>query len=222
MMCEEDHLKLYCFANKYALGHSYLLLSIGDKVYADHHSLVGGFGDPQGYMNFHNTAKQVKLQIIELRSRENTLEEHSSPWKDPKDVNYDFLKRMNQERNSRALELLEHYRPNKFDQNRYAKEIEEGHVWTGQKAKEVGLVDELGSYEAILYKQFPGAILQDLTKKSEYERYWELFRRFVKIATLRGLPLIIALLLLKSLVKWSLILYVYFKAKESKPEKALQ
>eukprot|EP01017_Pseudomicrothorax_dubius_P045406 TRINITY_DN784_c0_g1_i13.p1 TRINITY_DN784_c0_g1~~TRINITY_DN784_c0_g1_i13.p1 ORF type:complete len:130 (+),score=37.72 TRINITY_DN784_c0_g1_i13:631-1020(+) len=129
---------------------------------------------------------------------------------------------MNQERNSRALELLEHYRPNKFDQNRYAKEIEEGHVWTGQKAKEVGLVDELGSYEAILYKQFPGAILQDLTKKSEYERYWELFRRFVKIATLRGLPLIIALLLLKSLVKWSLILYVYFKAKESKPEKALQ
>eukprot|EP01017_Pseudomicrothorax_dubius_P014080 TRINITY_DN1648_c0_g3_i10.p1 TRINITY_DN1648_c0_g3~~TRINITY_DN1648_c0_g3_i10.p1 ORF type:complete len:225 (-),score=21.77 TRINITY_DN1648_c0_g3_i10:228-902(-) len=182
--CEDHNIKIYCFANRSALSHSYLLLSIGNKVYADKFTLVGGFGTPTSHLSLYNFFNTNKIRIQSFKSSENALGNRISWSKDPKDVDYQLIKSTANILDKKCLELIERFRPNKFDTNKYSKEIDNGHIWTGEQAKEIGLVDELGSYESVLYREFPRAIFHDLTKKSQVERYWDIFRRFVKIATL--------------------------------------
>jgi len=43
----------------------------------------------------------------------------------------------------------------------------EGDVWIGNKSIELGLADKLGTYESVIYKDFPGVSPKDVTAKLE-------------------------------------------------------
>lgn len=76
------------------------------------------------------------------------------------------------------------------------------------------LADELGSVDAMVYKLYPKALIQEMTPKSPMDQIIERAKRIIKLLTSRGLPIILALFTLKAIIKYTILITLYYKAKK--------
>jgi len=168
-----------------AASGGYFLLAIGDKVYVDNTSLVGSIGVIGAWMGFRRVLDKHDIERRKFTTNENLLESRFDMFDHLKDKDKEWMRTLLKDTHTKFIKHVENHRDKKIKvapEEREAK-IYQADIWLGKRVVELGLADHLGSYEAVLYKEFPTARIVNVTTKSRMERLRETFRSVVKITT---------------------------------------
>ena len=97
---------LYTFAESAALGSGYLILSCGDKVFADPHSLIGGISASYHSVSLVNAAKMLKVKQTTI----STSEVRVNPFEVLKEADEEWVKKILSFQDSALKEAILNYR----------------------------------------------------------------------------------------------------------------
>ncbi|CAD8059058.1 unnamed protein product [Paramecium sonneborni] len=201
-------LPLYTFATEHSLGNAYQLLQLGNKSYAQNTSKIGFTQIYQNKLNFGEFLQDQGINSLQYQSNE--IVNHNlcvnSPIKSKSQLEMDYLESYY---GFRSKQLSNECWLNRREQLKLRQEQLENNIYIGQEAKELGLVDELGTYEKVLMQQYPKAKLIPINLEGKLREYENWFNLFIKISQSRGFLGLVFLFGVKVIVKWGLIIYVW-------------
>ena len=158
---DSNGIKLLTFAEDVAASGGYYILTAGHEVFAQEASLVGSIGVISAKLDLTKAAQMNKIDVKQFASSPGLIQETMSPFhvQTPEErANYEkilsethdnFINHIESTRTSKflgeSMSTLELRRENLYT----------GDVWTGLRAKEIGLVDHIGSYHKILAERYP-------------------------------------------------------------------
>ena len=158
--------KVIVFAEDVAASGGYLIACAGDEIYANSSSIIGSIGVIYSSFGFKDLIKKIGVQrrIYTAGKNKSTLD----PFVDEKQEDIDRLKKIQLELHQDFIEVVEESRGNKLKK---VGDIElfTGEFWSGRKAKELGLVDDLGNADQVLKKKFGDDVI---IKKFEKSKGW--------------------------------------------------
>ena len=121
----------------------YYVASATNKIFADGASVVGSIGVIMEWYNYADLIKWAKLKNIVIKTGE--FKDTGNPARDITPAERAYLEAMAQNMLGQFVHAVADGRGLNQDQ---VQAIADGRVWTGQQAKELKLVDELGDFEA--------------------------------------------------------------------------
>lgn len=138
----------------------------GSIIVADPGSLVGSIGVIINLMNFKELAEKIGVNETIIKSGE--LKDAGNPFRDANEKDLEYFQNIVDDSFDQFLEVVSKER--KMDKDKL-KEYATGRVFTGRQAKEIGLIDSLGTYEdAIKMAASMGGIEGEPTIVKERER----------------------------------------------------
>jgi protease-4 len=120
----------------------YYIASASDKIYANPGSVVGSIGVIAEWYNYEDLVKWAKLKPITFKTGE--FKDTGSPTRDLTPAEKEYLQQLINNMYGQFMGAVAEGRKMKLDQ---VKALADGKVWTGQQAKDLKLVDELGDYQ---------------------------------------------------------------------------
>ncbi|CAD8056061.1 unnamed protein product [Paramecium sonneborni] len=218
-------LPLYTFATEQSLGNAYQLLQLGNKSYAQNTSKIGLTQIYNNKFNFGEFLQDNGINFLQYQSNEivnhNLLVNSSIKSRSQKELEY-----LDNYYGLQTKQLTNECWTNRKEQLKIKKEQLENNVYIGQEAKELGLVDELGTYEKVLMQQYPKAKLIPINLEGKLRVYENWFNLFIKISQSRGFIGLVLLFGVKVMVKWGFIIYVWRQSVKqrrlSKQQESLQ
>jgi len=216
--CHEHHLPLYTFAEDQAVSAGYWMLSAGDKVYADKSSTVGCIGANVSHLG---VKKFFEERDIEVRTWVSDDKKIVPPmFYDVKDVHKEAMQKWTDSIRKDFIANVERFRSNKIKvpQGEREDKLYQGQAFTGQEVLNYGLVDHLGTYASVFFKDFPLCRIVDVSEKPTFEKYQQTIVELIKLLTSKALPLIIAYFVIKGTIKVYLLILVLKKKNSSDPE----
>jgi protease IV len=114
----------------------------GSIIIADPGSLVGSIGVIINLMNFKDLADKIGVSQTIIKSGE--LKDAGNPFRDVNEKDKEYFQDIVEDSFDQFLEVVSKER--KMDKEKL-KEFANGRVFTGRQAKEIGLIDSLGTYE---------------------------------------------------------------------------
>ena len=155
--CKKHHLPLYTFAEDICASAGYWLLCIGDKVYADGSTLVGSIGAVSMKASFQKMLENNNFELRGWTTNEDSFMYNQDLTRDLSEKQRDLLKSLGKTVVEHFKKHVNQYRSSKFTVEESKREdvLFQGNIWVGREAKELGLIDEVGTYEEILRKKFP-------------------------------------------------------------------
>ena len=163
---------LYTFAEDIAASGGYWLLCIGTHTYAHPSSLVGSIGVISQAAAFKGVLEKNKIQHNEVTSSENLLEHTFDPWS-RKEVSPEIVEKIKSMQAEIFVSFRQHvldHRAAQFEEANYPQ-IFSADVVLGEKAKELGLVDEIGSVESVLKEKYDDLKVVDFSKEKPWEKF---------------------------------------------------
>jgi len=124
---------------------SYLIASACDYIVSDELSLVGSIGATMSYLSFNGTLEKYGAKYNEISS--GSLKDMGSPYKDLTPEEYSMLSGIINESFDYFFKFVIE---NRNLSNDSADQIMDGRLVLGKQAKELGLVDTLGSKNEII------------------------------------------------------------------------
>lgn len=151
---EEDwQCPVYCFAEDFAIGPGYLLLTAGRKVYSDANSLVGGLYAERSMWDFSGFAKSVGVTRSSLFTGK--IKRVLHPLTRP--IAVAWLKSILQTQHKALLSDVLSLRGGHIPRSPQAwKVLSQGQVVLGSQALETGLIDALGDVHRVVQEELPG------------------------------------------------------------------
>jgi len=122
---------------------AYYVASGTSKIFADHGSIVGSIGVIMEWYNYADLVKWAKMKNIVIKTGE--FKDTGNPARDITPAEQQYLQGMAQDMLGQFIQSVASGRGVKPDE---IKAIADGKVWTGEQAKQMKLVDELGDFEA--------------------------------------------------------------------------
>lgn len=173
--CEEHHLKLFTFAEDIAASGGYYLLCAGDKVYVDNTSWVGSIGVVSQGISIKGTLERNKIEVRHFTTHEDSLTYQAKPTQEVTDKYREIVKGITKPVHEEFIKHVEKYRGKKITipEDKRSDKLYQAEVWVGKHAVELGLADELGTFEEVLPKQFPKAKLVEVTHLTFVEKLRE-------------------------------------------------
>ena len=165
-LAKKNKKKVIVFAEDVAASGGYLIACAGDEIYANSSSIIGSIGVIYSSFGFKDLIKKIGVQrrIYTAGKNKSTLD----PFVDEKQEDIDRLKKIQLELHQDFIEVVEDSRGNKLKKEGDA-ELFTGEFWSGRKAKELGLVDDLGNADQVLKKKFGDDVI---IKKFEKSKGW--------------------------------------------------
>ena len=120
----------------------YYIASASDKIYANPGSVVGSIGVIAEWYNYEDLVKWAKLKPITFKTGE--FKDTGSPTRDLTPAEKEYLQQLINNMYGQFMNAVADGRKMKLEQ---VKALADGKVWTGQQAKDLKLVDELGDYQ---------------------------------------------------------------------------
>ncbi len=117
----------------------------GSIIVADAGSLVGSIGVIINLMNFQQLADKIGVSQTIIKSGE--LKDAGNPLRDVNEKDREYFQDIVDDSYDQFLEVVSKER--KMDMEKL-KEYATGRVFTGRQAKEIGLIDSLGTFEDAL------------------------------------------------------------------------
>lgn len=149
-LAAETNVPVYAFCEDVAASGGYWLACAADEIYADESSIIGSIGVIMATFGFVGTMK--KLGVERRVHTAGTNKSMLDPFQPEKKEDVTRIMQM-------QLEIHEHFkrwvrgrRGAKLRQDN--KELFTGAFWAGAKAKEIGLIDDLGHMHAVLRRKF--------------------------------------------------------------------
>jgi len=169
--CNEHHLPLYTFAEDQALSVGYWMLCSGDKVYADKASALGSVGASISHIG----AKDfLEARNVEVRTWVSDDKKIVPPiFYDVKDVHKQSMQKWTDNVRSNFIAHIEKYRNSKISipEKERDEKLYQGTALTGQEGLNYGLVDSLGTYASVFYRDFPECRIVDYSEKPTLDKY---------------------------------------------------
>src|SRR5229473_1916117 len=122
---------------------AYYIASASNKIYADHVSIVGSIGVIAQWVNYGDLLKWAKLKDVVLKTGE--FKDTGNPSRDLTPAEQAYMQSLIDNMFGQFVQAVADGRSMKFED---VKSIANGKVWTGDQAKSMKLIDEVGDFEA--------------------------------------------------------------------------
>jgi protease-4 len=122
---------------------AYYVAAASDKIYADHGSIVGSIGVIAQWVNYGDLLKWAKLKDVVLKTGE--FKDTGNPARDLTPAEQAYMQSLIDNMFGQFVQAVADGRSMKFGD---VKAIANGKVWTGEQAKSMKLIDEVGDFEA--------------------------------------------------------------------------
>ena len=157
--------KVIVFAEDVAASGGYLIACAGDEIYANSSSIVGSIGVIYSSFGFTDLIKKIGVErrVHTAGKNKSTLD----PFLDEKKEDIERLKNIQLDLHKDFIDVVEKSRGSKLKKSEI--ELFSGEFWSGKKAKELGLIDEVGDINQILKEKFGEDVV---IKKFEKSKGW--------------------------------------------------
>src|SRR5438045_3052225 len=120
----------------------YYIASGSNKIFANPGSVVGSIGVIAEWYNYEELIKWAKLKPITFKTGE--FKDTGSPTRELTPAEKEYLQGLINNMYGQFMGAVAEGRKMKLEQ---VKALADGKVWTGQQAKDLKLVDEIGDYQ---------------------------------------------------------------------------
>ena len=157
--------KVIVFAEDVAASGGYLIACAGDEIYANSSSIIGSIGVIYSSFGFTELIKKIGVErrVHTAGKNKSTLD----PFLDEKAEDIERLKNIQLDLHKDFIKVVEESRGSKL--NKSDIELLSGEFWSGSKAKELGLIDEIGNANEVLKEKFGDDVI---IKKFEKSKGW--------------------------------------------------
>ena len=157
--------KVIVFAEDVAASGGYLIACAGDEIYANSSSIIGSIGVIYSSFGFTELIKKIGVErrVHTAGKNKSTLD----PFLDEKTEDIERLKTIQLDLHKDFIKVVEESRSSKL--NKSEIELFSGEFWSGNKAKELGLVDGIGDANEVLKEKFGEDVV---IKKFEKSKGW--------------------------------------------------
>ena len=162
---KKNNKKVIFFAEDVAASGGYLIACSGDEIYANQSSIVGSIGVIYSSFGFKDLINKIGVQrrVYTAGKNKSTLD----PFMDEKKEDIERLKNIQLDLHKDFIQVVEKSRSSKLKKSEV--ELFSGEFWSGRKAKDLGLIDEIGNANQILREKFGEDIV---IKKFEKSKSW--------------------------------------------------
>ncbi len=122
---------------------AFYVAAASNKIYADQGSIVGSIGVIAQWMNYGDLLKWAKLKDVVIKSGE--FKDTGNPARELTPAEQAYMQSLIDNMFGQFVKAVADGRGLKFDD---VKSIANGKVWTGEQAKQMKLIDEVGDFEA--------------------------------------------------------------------------
>jgi ClpP class serine protease len=142
-----------------------LIACAGDEIYANSSSIIGSIGVIYSSFGFTELIKKIGVErrVHTAGKNKSTLD----PFLDEKTEDIERLKTIQLDLHKDFIKVVEESRSSKL--NKSEIELFSGEFWSGNKAKELGLVDGIGNANEVLKEKFGEDVV---IKKFEKSKGW--------------------------------------------------
>jgi signal peptide peptidase SppA len=150
-LADRKKVPVIAFCEDVAASGGYWLACAADEIYAHSSSLVGSIGVVTAGFGLNGL-----LERLGVERRVYTAGAHKvrlDPFQQEKDEDVEWLKGLQAQLHEQFVSWVKARRKDKLN----GDDLFTGEVWTGAKAKELGLVDGLGNLRAVLSERYPEA-----------------------------------------------------------------
>ena len=157
--------KVIVFAEDVAASGGYLISCAGDEIYANSSSIIGSIGVIYSSFGFTELIKKIGVErrVHTAGKNKSTLD----PFLDEKKEDIERLKNIQLDLHMDFINVVEKSRRSKLQKSEV--ELFTGEFWSGKKAKDLGLIDEIGDANQILKEKFGEDVV---IKKFEKSKGW--------------------------------------------------
>lgn len=156
---------IYTFAQDTALGPGYYILSAGNKVFADAHSLIGNIAISSSHIGLTEFSKQFQITQQNVVSGKNKV--RLSPFEKVKPEDEAWIKAILEDKANLFKKYVLETRGHKIPRNsEVEKKIFSGDSFTAKKAIEFGLVDLLGEVHSVVEKEYSGTPVKEFLHRN--------------------------------------------------------
>ena len=165
IQAKKNKKKVIVFAEDVAASGGYLIACAGDEIYANSSSIIGSIGVIYSSFGFTELIKKIGVErrIHTAGKNKSTLD----PFLEEKKDDIERLKTIQLDIHKDFINVVEKSRGTKLKKSE--AELFSGEFWSGSKAKELGLIDEIGDSHQILKEKFGEDVV---IKKFEKNRSW--------------------------------------------------
>ncbi|MEQ8481690.1 MAG: S49 family peptidase [Hoeflea sp.] len=148
-LAQEKNKKVLMFVEDVAASGGYMIACAGDEIIADPSSVVGSIGVISAGFGFTGLIDKIGVERRVYTAGQNkSLLDPFKP-ENPEDVAY--LKELQLEIHKVFIDLVKQSRGERLKDD---PDLFTGRFWTGQRGRELGLVDDLGDLHAVLRARF--------------------------------------------------------------------
>ncbi len=160
---EKNQTEVYAFCEDVAASGGYWLAASADKIYAMHASIIGSIGVIASMFGFTDLIKKIGVErrVYTSGGQKNQLD----PFMPEQKEQIDHLKILQASIHQDFIDWVKTRRANKLIGDKLAgdelsgdkladDELFSGKFWDGAAAKKLGLVDEIGGLDDVLYAKY--------------------------------------------------------------------
>jgi signal peptide peptidase SppA len=150
-LSEEKKVPVYTFVEEVGASGGYWLACAGEEIYAHGSSVVGSIGVIASMFGFVDAIKKLGVERRVYAQGEN--KSILDPFKEEKASDVAILKNMMADIHEEFKNMVRNRRAGKIrkeDENL----LFSGEFWTGTRAKELGLIDDIGEMRSVMRKKF--------------------------------------------------------------------
>jgi signal peptide peptidase SppA len=148
-LAQEKNKRVIVFVEDVAASGGYMIALAGDEIIADPTSIVGSIGVVSGGFGFPELLKKIGVERRVYTAGQNKV--MLDPFQPEKEKDIEFLKGLQLEIHEIFIGMVKARRGHLLADN---PDTFSGLFWTGNRAKELGLVDGLGDMRGELKKRF--------------------------------------------------------------------
>jgi signal peptide peptidase SppA len=153
-LADKKKVPVLAFCEDVAASGGYWLACAADEIYAHSSSLVGSIGVVTAGFGLNGLLERVGVERRVYTAGENKV--RLDPFRPEKDEDVQWLKSLQSQLHDQFVAWVKERRGDRLNDG---DDLFTGEVWTGAKAKELGLVDGVGNLRAVLTSRFPEAEL---------------------------------------------------------------
>ncbi len=154
---------IYAVASDLCASGGYFIVSAADKIYANKSSLVGSIG-----VRMKSFGVVEAMKKIGVESRELTAGKHKAildPFKPRKPEEEEFIKKMLAQTHQHFISAVKAGRGDRLKDD---PDIFSGLFWTGERARELGLIDGFGSSSYVAREIIKAETIVNFTPKKDF------------------------------------------------------
>ena len=162
---KKNRKKVIVFAEDVAASGGYLIACAGDEIYANSSSIIGSIGVIYSSFGFTELIKKIGVErrVHTAGKNKSTLD----PFQEEKKEDIERLKKIQLDLHKDFIEVVENSRGSKLKKTEV--ELFSGEFWSGRKAKDLGLIDDVGDANQILREKYGEDVV---IKKFEKSKSW--------------------------------------------------